>query len=263
MTYAGSYGIYSETVTGPLFLDANAASYSGSVGIRVDNTSGASITNNTSHHNGFHGIGLTFSSNNTIAKNTCYANLKPSIRSAVGIDIDQSSNDNLIQANTLYSNQDSGSNVRGGSTRNLFVRNLSYRNGDHGYDTRNTTGNTYISNTSYRNFKDGFSIEGNANYTVLADNIAVDNGLTSNEYNLYVDGTSTTGFSSDYDLFWNSSPGVSVRFDLVSYPTFSDFKTATGYDPHGLDADPLFVDAAANDFHLRAASPALDSADSS
>ncbi len=264
ITEAASYGILLDTCVGPLLLDGNTVFKVGSSGIKLDTTSGVTLSGNTTHHNASSGVTLFGSSNNALIRNTSYANLKPLVTSAVGIDLDGGSSDNLLKANIIHHNDDSGIQLRNASNRNLMVRNVSFLNGDHGFDTRAATDNRYVSNTTYGNTKDGFSIEGSATNTSLEDNIAVDNGLTTTENNLYVDATSVTGFSSDYDLLWNSSPGTTVRFNNVSYSTFAEFRTATGYDPHGLEGDPQFVSAAAGDLHLASiSSPAIDSADAS
>jgi len=261
---SASYGIFADTCTGPLVIDGNLVFDSGSVGIRLASTSGGTLSGNTSHHNAFNGIALVGSSNNTVSHNTSYANLRPGVTSAVGIDLDGGSSDNLIEANMTFHNDDSGVQIRNGSNRNMVVRNVSYANGDHGFDTRFATDNRYVSNTSYGNAKDGFSIEGDAYNTALADNIAVDNGLTTNENDLYVDGPSSATFIGDYDLFWNSSAGKTVRFNNITYPTFAEFRAATGIEPHGLEGNPRFVDPAAGDLHLGAvSSSAIDAADAS
>ncbi|HEX9428461.1 MAG TPA: PKD domain-containing protein, partial [Candidatus Polarisedimenticolia bacterium] len=90
------------------------------------------------------------------------------------------------------------------------------------------------------------------------------NGLTTNENDLYVDGTSAASFASDYDLFWNSSPGITVRFNDVSYGTFTGYRTATGFEPNGREGDPRFANAPTGDLHLASiSSSAVDSADAS
>jgi len=261
VSYDAATGILSDTGTGPLTIEMNDLSRSGSVGIRLLNSTGVTVSGNISHDNGFHGIGLSGSSNNQIVGNTCYNNSKPNVRSANGIDVNGASTDNLVQGNTTFNNQDSGIQVYNGSNRCLVVRNVSWGNGDHGFDTNQSTDTRYVSNTSTNNYKDGFSVEGSSVNTTLTDNIAVDNGLTTNEFDLYVDPLSTTGFSSDYDLFWNSAPGTAVKFNGVLYPTLFDYQGLTGGEVHGLGADPRFVDAAAGNLHIGAGSPAVDSAD--
>ena len=67
---------------------------------------------------------------------------------------------------------------------------------------------------------------------------------------------SLAGFTSDYNV-------VMDRFttdDGNSVQSLADWRAATGQDLHSLIATPsqLFVNAAGNDFHLSATSPAVD-----
>src|SRR5205085_1986587 len=57
--------------------------------------------------------------------------------------------------------------------------------------------------------------------------------------------------------------GYAFNWNSTKYPTLSAFQVATGQEPNGLQADPLFVSAGGHDFHLGAGSPAIDSADAS
>jgi parallel beta-helix repeat protein len=63
------------------------------------------------------------------------------------------------------------------------------------------------------------------------------------DYNLYLD-TAT-------DKFGSTVP--------AAYQTMALFAAATGYEAHGLSGDPLFVNAAQNNYHLGVGSPAIDS----
>jgi len=49
----------------------------------------------------------------------------------------------------------------------------------------------------------------------------------------------------------------------TSYKSLSAFRSATGQETHGIQADPRWVDRAGGDFQLLAGSPAIDSAWSS
>ena len=68
----------------------------------------------------------------------------------------------------------------------------------------------------------------------------------------------------DHDLV--DPGGSSAQYaDHVAYvvghgntDSLAEFRTWTGYDAHGIQADPLLVDPAAHDYHLRAGSPAID-----
>jgi parallel beta-helix repeat protein len=261
LTRSGGYGISADTVSGSTF-SGNTVSGSTSVGIRCLTCTGLAVSGNVAHDNGFHGISLQGSSGNTISANTAYGNVRPNVRSANGIDVELASNNNTVEANTTYANQDSGIQVYSGSTGNVVRRNVTRGNGDHGIDVLSSPGNTVVSNTAYGNFKDGVSVEGTSTNVTLRDNILVDNGLTTNEYDLYLDDAAAAGFSSNRDLMWNSTPAPAVKHNLVVYNTLQAYRAATGQELAGIGADPRFANAASGDLRLTGRSPAVDAADS-
>jgi parallel beta-helix repeat protein len=261
LTRSGGYGISADTVSSSTF-SGNTVSGSTSVGIRCLTCTGLTITGNVSHDNGFHGISLQGSSGNTVSGNTAYNNVRPNVRSANGIDVELASNNNTVEANTTYANQDSGIQVYSGSTGNVVRRNLTRGNGDHGIDVLSSPGNTVVGNTAYANFKDGVSVEGTSTNVTLRDNILVDNGITTNEYDLYLDDAAAAGFSSNRDLMWNSTAAPAVKHNLVIYSTLQAYRTATGQELAGVGADPRFAAAASGDLRLTGRSPAIDAADS-
>jgi parallel beta-helix repeat protein len=261
LTRSGGYGISADTVSGSTF-SGNTVSGSSTVGIRCLTCTGLTISGNVSHDNGFHGISLQGSTGNTISGNTTYRNVRPNVRSANGIDVELASNNNIVDANTTYDNQDSGIQVYSGSTGNVVRRNVTRGNGDHGIDVLSSPGNTVVGNTAYANFKDGVSVEGTSTNVTLRDNILVDNGITTNEYDLYLDDAALAGFSSDRDLMWNSTPAPAVKHNLVIYSTLQAYRTATGQELGGIGADPRFASTASGDLRLTGRSPAVDAADS-
>ncbi|MDQ3620048.1 MAG: PKD domain-containing protein [Actinomycetota bacterium] len=268
---SGSYGINVDgTQSGGIEILRNEIRSSGSHGIRLRNSSEIDVIGNNSHDNLLSGIAVHGSSDNQIANNVSAFNAKPGVRVANGIDINSAtingvpvgSSNNVIRNNTLFSNQDSGIQVYNGSHSNLIVRNISYQNGDHGFDAFKSTGTRFISNTSVQNFKDGYSIEGLATGTTLRNNIGVDNGLTTGEYDLFVDDDgSIEGFTSDYDILWKSGLGSVIRANGIRYDNLSSFASATGQEGHGIGANPRFADAGVGDLRPLAGSPAIDSAD--
>lgn len=266
ISMVGIYGVELLGTTSTT-VEANKVDRAASVGIKMTNSSASTVRGNTSHDNGSHGIGMLGSTGNLLMGNTLYANLFPAQRIANGIDLNFGSSDNIVQGNIAFGNQDSGFEAYNGSHRNLIARNVSYRNGDHGFDTLGSTQTRYVSNTAYANFNDGFSIEGNSTGTTGVDNVAVDNGLTTNEFDLYVatsaTDNSTTGFSFDYGLYWNSVAGTTVvKYNNALYASVGAFSAATGQEAHGLGVDPQFVRTTSNDFRPAATSPLVDSADS-
>ncbi|MBE3137902.1 MAG: hypothetical protein IMZ43_11020 [Thermoplasmata archaeon] len=62
----------------------------------------------------------------------------------------------------------------------------------------------------------------------------------------------------DYNLYYNSVRTNKWRWNNVDYTTFSGWKTASGQDAHGVNGNPLFMNAGAWDFHLKSASPAIN-----
>jgi hypothetical protein len=141
---------------------------------------------------------------------------------------------------------------------------VSYNNGDHDFDHLYSQNTIDIGNVAYNNYKDGFSIEGTSSGTHLNDCIAINNGLNVApadgvlEYDLWVDSVSSSGFVSDYNIFWNSTSQYPVKFISTRYTTVAAYSAATGQDVHSRQLDPKFVDPANGNFHLQAGSPAID-----
>ena len=61
---------------------------------------------------------------------------------------------------------------------------------------------------------------------------------------------------SDYNLFYDSRGTYGVRDKNRNLNTLDEWR-ALGYDTHSLIADPLFVDPARGDYHLKPESPAF------
>jgi hypothetical protein len=90
----------------------------------------------------------------------------------------------------------------------------------------------------------------------------VANGLTIDEFDLYVDAASYAGLVSDYNLFWNPGSQDPIKANGVRYATVAAWSAASGQDAHTRFADPRFASPALGDFHLLALSPAIDAANS-
>src|SRR5207247_11166998 len=135
---------------------------------------------------------------------------------------------NGIQRNRWHDNQDTGEQMSSGSNNNVSVQNFSWANGDHGFDHVGSSGNAHIGDVAYANFHDGFSFEGNAPGGQVFDCIGVDNGITTHEYDLWADSTSTSGFSSNDNVLWNSTPQAPVKYRNTIYTTVSGYSAASG-----------------------------------
>jgi parallel beta-helix repeat protein len=238
------------------------ATFSFKYGILVSGSNGCLVARNVSADNGGHGIALTSGSSGcTVEGNESYRNADPLVRVANGLYVFGSPG-NVIQGNRYHDNQDSGQHIQSSSNNCTSIQNRSWKNGDHGFDHLGSTGTIHVGDVAWGNTMDGFSIEGSATGTQLHNCIAVDNGLTTGEYDLWVAQTSVSGFVSDYNIFWNSTAQPPVKYISTMYAAVADYKTASGQDAQTLQADPLFMDGAAGDFRLRAGSPAIDNANS-
>ena len=242
----------------------NTVTFAQSYGIYTTGCTGLLIGSNIVSDNDNSGIGFAYGvTNSTVQDNESFRNHLPAQRQANGIYVRGSSN-NVFQRNRVHDNQDSGLDIGGASDNNLCIQNISWSNGDHGYDNLNSTGVVHVGDVAWQNYREGFSIEGHATGCQLFDCIATDNGLRADtrEFDLYVDSTSTQGFTSDYNIFWNSTDQAPIRYGLNFYSTIQEFSAVSHTDAHSIQADPLFANPAAGRFGLSGGSPAIDSGDS-
>ena len=169
-----------------------------------------------------------------------------------------------VRSNVSFDNEDSGINVWNGANDTVASNNRTYRNGDHGIDNRASNNTLVVANTVFDNVDSGIEVAGSTDVK-LANNISVDNGINSprSEGNIRVaDEQSVDSVTLDFDLVHLSSPGVLIDWDGDEYSSLAAFRQATGKEQRGIEADPLFVNAAAGNFKLKPGSPAIDSANS-
>ena len=261
--HASDRGIYLQTNCANVHVMGNRVAWSASYGIQAVGGSDLRIEGNRVSDNGNHGIGLISGATNcTVADNESFRNANPVQRVANGIYLFGAPNIQVLR-NNLHHNQDTGLEVDGGSNDVVSVNNVSWANGDHGYDHLASTGAQHVDDVAYGNFLDGFSWENNSQNGHMANCISANNGITSTPgADLRVDAGSVGGFSSDYDLFWNQTSTTPIVFGGAFYSTVAAFQSATGNETHGLQANPSFVAAATGDFRLQAGSPAIDAANS-
>ena len=250
-------------LTGSSFftIARDTVSLSGTFGFSFVSSSNLTVEDCLTHHNNDHGFQHSALATSILRRNESHDNARPTVRAANGYYFVNSTG-NRIEANRSHHNQDSGFHMQTNSHNNLFLSNQSWLNGDHGYDHLTSTGITHIGDVSAWNHKDGFSFEGNAPSARVFNCIGINNGLTTDEYNLWVDANSLVGFQSDYNVWWNSGPQYPIRVGIPRYATIAEFTAATGRDSHSTQIDPLFMSATTGDFRLLAGSPAIDNATS-
>ncbi len=255
-------GINIQNGCADLTIAHNTVSFANSYGIQTVNGQRLVIDGNTVSDCNFHGIGLNAGASGcTVSDNEAFRNAHPTIRQANGIFLFGAPG-NAITNNRLHENQDTGLQFGLGSNDCVSTNNRSYRNGDHGYDHLGALNTTHLNDVAYGNLMDGFSFEGNSPGSKLYNCIASENGTTTGEFDLWVDATSTAGFVSDHNIFWNSTAQAPVKYILTLYSALADFQLATGLDMHSFQADPLFTDVSAANFTPLALSPAIDAAHS-
>jgi parallel beta-helix repeat protein len=253
------HGIYLIGPGANLWVINNQISLSGSHGIGVVGCSDVMIGSNVVHHNQDHGISLISGvSASTVENNQSFANSRPTGIAASGIYLHGSPN-NLVQGNRSFDNQDTGVEIDSLSNDVTCRQNMAWNNGDHGFIHLRSHSVSHFGDVAWGNAVNGFSIEGDSQGAVLYNCIAIDNGLATNSSDLFVDPLAVTGFTSDFNLFWNSSSQQPIRFNGVRYATIAGYSSASGQDVHTIQANPLFADAAAGDFDLLPGSPAIDS----
>lgn len=234
-------------------------------GISLNGVSNSTVSQNVVHDNSDAGIGLTGGSDgNLLTGNNSYANARGFSRAATGIDL-RNSTGNVVNANNLHDNEDSGLNIWSGSINTIAVNNYIYNNGDHGIDVHGTDDATLTANTVAGNADSGIEATGSLRMT-LANNITSDNGLTSprTHGNIRTDSFSAPSTVLDYGLHSLSQAGIMVDWAGVKYSSLAAFRAAVpGQEVHGTQGDPRFVSAASGNLHLTAGSAAIDSANAS
>lgn len=234
------------------------------VGIKLSSTTQALVVNNTTDHNSDAGVYMTGSNSNTIRNNVSYSNARGYTRAAAGFDV-RNGTGNQIYRNVSHDNEDSGFNAWTGTAygSNAFFDNVAYSNGDHGIDVHNATDARIIANTIVGNYDSGIEATTSTG-TLLANNVSINNGINSarTSGNIRIDKGSVATTTVNDDLVFLRVPGVMVDWNGVKYSSLAAFRTATGQESRGIEADPRFAAAASADFHLLAGSPAIDSANS-
>jgi hypothetical protein len=203
---------------------------------------------------------------------------------------------NTYRKNTCYANtaegfQNNGDLTQGGNglgLNYLYEKNVSYNNPDKGVNLDGINSSTFKNNLLYGNMG-GFALfqidgaQGSSNDLIYNNTVVVPatgqwcvvirpstsspvgNKIKNNIlYNYRTDGShgsistyssSVAGFESDYNVVVDvfSATNESSFVNLVTWRTY-------GYDVHSLISTPaaLFVNAGANNYHLKAGSPAID-----
>ena len=128
---------------------------------------------------------------------------------------------------------------------------------------RNAVDAHVVANTVFGNSDSGIEST-TSTRTYLANNVSVDNGINSPRTSgqIRIDAGSVGTAVLNDDLVYLRTPGVMIDWNGTRYPSLAAFRTATGQELRGIEADPRFRSSGTADFHLLAGSSAIDSANS-
>lgn len=89
----------------------------------------------------------------------------------------------------------------------------------------------------------------------ILNNLAVNGRVYSIDNDISV---ATPMVVIDYNLSYNPGQNVAYVYGQGNTQDLAIFQSWTGYEAHGLSANPLFVNSSSHDYHLTAGSPAID-----
>lgn len=146
-----------------------------------------------------------------------------------------------------------------GSTNTWFISNLIYNTTNSAMRFRGGTDGGAINNTVHNHNNFGIIIEsGTVSYEIHNNIFSNRSDLT--DYDIYIDNSSVSNVTNiDNCMFYYAGGNANINWAGTVYSSISGFRTGTGECLNCIDGeDPLFINAAANDFSLQSNSPAKD-----
>ena len=167
------------------------------------------VTANRVHDNS--GVGVAALGGHPVRENVVYAN-------AIGVLVQGST---ALSNNVVYSNTLTGIRLRGPASIQL------------------------VNNTVYQPLGDAVVVEGASVTAQVRNNVL----WAQAGYAVSVATESQSGFTSDYNVLHVTGTGKVGFWQGAARPTFASWQNASFTDQNSLGLDPLFVNAAAGDFH--------------
>jgi parallel beta-helix repeat protein len=272
-------------------IDGNTIEDNGGHGIAVIDGKNGTISGNDVARNGWSGIGLAWSeaSGTVIERNRVRENCRH-VDDCFGINLFRTGNDNVVRYNTVHAQHDTlhdpGVPINEGYPRKYGTGGIRFDGGDPtlgvGSDYLDASGNRAYYNVVFAEYV-GIDVFNFGNVD-LADNVVADatsQGIvvmasnlerrpvtgtrvvnnvvfrSAEQHFVHVDAESST---LDHNLYFPDGASL-FRFarESVDVTTdFAGFRARTGGEAHSLVADPLFLGAETNDYHLEEESPAVD-----
>jgi hypothetical protein len=220
------------------------------------------IVSNEVSDSGIYGVGLTEGTSGCLVQqNQILRNTSPSASSGAGLYV-AAANENRLVANVIHENGKAGVPFVSGADQNVSVENVSWQNGGNGYDHLGAPGTVHNGDLAFGNLGDGFAMNLGATGTQLYNCVSVANGLRHYHSDLDLDSLSTSGFTSNDNLFWNPSGNDPIRFGGISYNQVTSYAAVSGQDTRTLQRDPWLAAPLQGDFRPLPGSPLIDSGNS-
>ncbi len=250
--------------------------YDNASGIEVHyDGAGVVVSNNTIHDNnrlldagrGQGGVNFYYTSGPVeFSDNILFNNL------GIGIEIYAASN-LRIERNSLTGGSDqieTGTDTQHTPCDGLIIRrNIFYKTvpgiEQHGVILR-CASNSLVANNTFDGL-DLFALDFNddAEFQGPIDGLRVLNNVMVNGRAYSIDFSLPASVVIDYNDAWTTEGSTALYGTNIAYVAgigqtsdWNTFRAWTGYESHGLNADPLFVNGASRDYHLQSASPAID-----
>ena len=250
-----------------IIINNGESSYNGEYPIREGNgisftiVNTATITNFHSHHNWGNGLlMIDGSSNIDVIGGEFNHNIRGFIDyPASCIRIDTNTANSKVMYVKSHDCESAGFVLEDGANNNLIAYNLFYNNARGGsFSSVPGQNNKIYNNVFYNNVgsdSGGLAIRSSVPVTVK------NNIFFSNNKGMFFDqGGNILTHTIDYNLYFGNT--IDIRYGGTSYSATQvqngQYYAATGYEPHGIGLNPLFVNPTTFDFHLQQTSPAKD-----
>jgi parallel beta-helix repeat protein len=177
-----------------------------------------------------------------------------------------------ITGNVMWDNNnvmETGTDGSASCSRITFARNIAYGPGTVARETQGLILRCASSSLFANNTFDGidtfaFYVSTSGSYAGSISGLRIENNIVVRGRAYSLGKGLPTSVVIDHDLAFPGGSTAEYANHLAyvegrgNTDSLAEFRSWTGYDAHGVQADPRFVDRAKHDYHLRTGSPAID-----